>query len=40
MNVDWLKDGRKIPDNVMLYIRVMAVYAVRELGQSPALVHK
>jgi transposase len=40
MNVDWLQDGRKIPDNVMLYIRVMAVYAVRELGQSPEDVIK
>jgi transposase len=40
MNIDWLQDGRKIPDNVMLYIRVMAVYAVRELGQSPEDVIK
>lgn len=35
MNVDWLNDGRKIPDPVMLYIRIMAVHAVRVLGQSP-----
>lgn len=35
MNLDWLDDGRKIPDHVMLYIRVMAVHAVRVLGQSP-----
>ena len=25
MNFDWLEDGRKIPDDVMYYIRVMAV---------------
>lgn len=40
MNTDWLKDGRKIPDEVMLYIRIMAVHAVRELGQSPEEVIK
>lgn len=40
MNIDWLEDGRKIPDNVMLYIRVMAVHAVRKLGQSPEEVIK
>jgi transposase len=40
MNTDWLNDGRKIPDEVMLYIRIMAVYAVRELGQSPEEVIK
>ncbi len=40
MDWDWLKDGRKIPDKVMLYIRAMAVYAVRELGQSPGAVAK
>lgn len=40
MNIDWLKDGRKIPDETMLYIRVMAVHAVRELGYSPELVAK
>jgi len=38
MNVDWLEDGRKIPDDVMFYIRGMAVHAVRELGQSPEVV--
>jgi len=32
---EWLKDGRKIPDHVMYYIRGMAVYAIRELGHSP-----
>lgn len=40
MNYDWLYDGRKIPDEVMHYIRVMAVYAVRMLGQSPEVVAK
>jgi len=40
MNTDWLNDGRKIPDEVMLYIRIMAVHAVRELGQSPEEVIK
>lgn len=36
----WLTDGRKIPDSAMYYIRVMAVYAVRELGYSPEMVAK
>jgi transposase len=40
MTPDWLKDGRKIPDDVMYYIRVMAVYAIRVLGQSPETVAK
>jgi transposase len=40
MNLGWLEDGRKIPDEVMSYIRVMAVHAVRELGQSPEEVVK
>ena len=35
MNTDWLADGRKIPDDVMYFIRRMAVNAVRMLGQSP-----
>ncbi len=35
MNIDWLEDGRKIPDEVMYFIRIMAVYAIRMLGQSP-----
>lgn len=35
MNTDWLKDGKKIPDNVMYYIRIMAVNAIRVLGHSP-----
>ena len=35
MNLDWLAEGRKIPDEVMYYIRVMAVNSIRVLGQSP-----
>ena len=38
MDIDWLADGRKIPDDVMYYIRVMAVHAVRALGLSPELI--
>lgn len=37
---DWLKDGRKIPDDVMHYIRIMAVHAVRTLNISPTIVSK
>jgi transposase len=40
MNYDWLNDGRKIPDDVMYYIRVMAVHAIRVLGQSPEVIAK
>jgi transposase len=40
MNFDWLTDGRKIPDEVMHYIRAMAVHAVRVLGQSPEAIAK
>jgi transposase len=40
MNFDWLADGRKIPDDVMYYIRVMAVNAVRMLGLSPEVIAK
>jgi transposase len=40
MNLDWLTDGRKIPDGVMYYIRAMAVYSIRVLGQSPEVVAK
>jgi transposase len=35
---EWMQDGRKIPDEVMGYIRKMAVQAVRERGQSPEVV--
>ena len=38
MDIDWINDGRKIPDEVMFYIRRMAVNAVRVLGESPELV--
>ena len=40
MNFDWLADGRKIPDDVMYYIRVMAVNSARALGQSPEVIAK
>ena len=40
MNVDWLADGRKIPDDVMYYIRAMAVNAIRVLGQSSEAIAK
>jgi len=38
MTPEWLEDRRKVPDDVMYYIRRMAVYAVRVLGQSPEKV--
>ena len=40
MNFDWINDGRKIPDDVMYYIRVMAVNSIRVLGQSPEVIAK
>jgi transposase len=40
MNFDWINDGRKISDDVMYYIRVMAVNSVRALGQSPEVIAK
>lgn len=40
MNVDWLDDGRKVPDDVMYPMRIMAVHAVRVLGLSPELIAK
>lgn len=40
MNYDWLEDGRKIPDDVMYYIRAMAVNAIRVLGHSPEVIAK
>ena len=40
MDIDWLEDGRKIPDNVMYHLRIMAVYAIRVLGFSPELIAK
>lgn len=38
MNIDGLADGRKIPDEVMFYICIMAVHAVRVEGLSPELI--
>jgi transposase len=38
MNADWLSDARKIPDEVMTYIRLMAVRAVEEKHYSPELI--
>src|SRR5947199_758443 len=40
MNEDRLVDGRKIPDEVMGYIRKIAVQATRENSQSPEVVAK
>ena len=40
MNTDWLADARRIPDEVMNYIRIMAVRAVREMNLSPELIAK
>lgn len=40
MNIDWLKDGRKIPDEVMYFIRRMAVNAIRVFAQSPEDIAK
>ena len=38
MKADWLSDARKIPDEVMNYIRPMAVRAVEEKHYSPELI--
>lgn len=35
MKPDWLSDARLIPDEVMSYLRKIAVYAVKEKGYSP-----
>lgn len=40
MDMCWMDDGRKIPDEVMDYLRVMAVNAVRNLGFGPELIAK
>jgi transposase len=40
MNLDWLADGRKITDEVMYYIRIMAVNSIRVLGQSQEAIAK
>ena len=34
----WEFDGRKIPDQVMTYIRMLTVRAVEEKGYSPEAV--
>jgi hypothetical protein len=36
---EWLTDARKIPDEVMSYIRKLAVRAVVEFGWSPECVY-
>ena len=38
MNAQWLFDARKIPDEVMNYIRRIAVRAIKEKDYSPELV--
>jgi transposase len=40
MTHEWLSDARKIPDDVMSYIRKIAVRAVVEFGWSPECVYK
>jgi transposase len=40
MGNEWMNDGRKIPDEVMDYVRKMAVRAVREMKESPELIAK
>ena len=38
MNAEWMLDARKIPDEVMNYLRRIAVQAVEEKHYSPALL--
>lgn len=38
MNAEWLSDARKIPDEVMTYIRMIAVRAVTEKHYSPEVI--
>lgn len=40
MNADWMSDARKVPDEVMNYIRRIAVRAVVEDKESPELIAK
>jgi transposase len=40
MAKEWLTDARKIPDDVMSYIRKLAVRAVVEFGWSPECVYE
>ena len=36
----WIDDARKIPDDVMSYIRKIAVYAIENKGMSPEQITK
>jgi transposase len=38
MNASWLSDARQIPDEVMNYLRRIAVRAVEEKGHSPEVI--
>jgi len=38
MKAEWLSDARKIPDEVMNYLRPIAVRAVEEKQYSPELI--
>jgi hypothetical protein len=38
MNAEWLSDFRKIPDEVMNYLRRIAVRAVEDKHHSPELI--
>jgi hypothetical protein len=38
MKAEWLSDARKIPDEVMNYVRRIAVRAIEEKHYSPELV--
>ena len=38
MRIDYLEDGRNVPDEAMYYIRRMAVHAIRVLGLSPETI--
>ena len=38
MKADWLSDARKIPDEVMNYLRRLAVRAMEEKHYSPELI--
>ena len=40
MNAEWMSDARKIPDEVMNYLRRIAVRAIEEDHQSPELIAK
>ena len=40
MTNEWMNDARKIPDEVMSYIRKLAVRAVVEFGWSPECVYE